>query len=213
MKEKFNLQGMPNFWYAASFLCLISVIIVSTSSCKNVDSPSANHFVDTTGHQNDSVINCISPKLETLYLQNDSTYPQLDSIINQTGSKHKLIVQFRIDRVQKKFTLGIWPSKEKNQQIDTNRMQVLKIKPSPAAAGMDLMKDFSYVFMGDQQIGGKTYFILRTHVNDPAFRYIIFKPRIIPGNHVIYDISTSTDLVSDGTLIGSTNPSPPKDAL
>jgi hypothetical protein len=212
MKEKFNLQGMPDYWYSASFFCLC-MIIISTFSCKNVDSPSANHFVDTTPQQNDSVNNCISSKLETLYLQNDPGNPQLDSIINQTGSKNKLIVQFRIDRTQKKFTLGIWPSKSKNQNIDTNRMQVLKIKPSPAAAGMDLMKDFSYVFMGDQQIGGKTYFILKTHVNDPAYRYIIFKPRIIPGNHVIYDISATGSLETDGDMIGSTNPSPPKDAF
>lgn len=150
----------------------------------------------------------ISTNLSTLYLQNDAGNPQLDNLITKSTHNDKLIVQFYYSQ-SKRLSIGLWPASFGNINIDTARVERLQ----SLKKGHFNLKGHN-IFLGDQQIDNATISRLRNILNDPNHKYIFFRPRMITGNHVVYDISSGSTLDDESlTEIGTTNPSPPKDAF
>lgn len=191
------------------------IFLLSVISCNSANDSESGTSTDTakkpagTSTESKTKTNAqanMSTNLDILYIQNDSAKPQLDNLITKPQHKEKLTIQFH-HTDSGKLTIGLWPSKKKNQNIDTSKVEIAK-----NLRGHFDISNYN-IFLGDQQIHDTIIAKLRTVLFQPQHKFIFFTPRMVPGNHVVYDISSGGDLTTTSvSSFGSTNPSPPKDA-
>ena len=132
------------------------------------------------------------------------------------STAEKLIAQFHYGG-DGKLAIGLFPSKKKNQAI--GKEYILDFdsakKYGVVFQGNDKRKleplDISKlnIFLGDQEISEGDFEALKKQIDKKGPIYFI--PKMVPGNHVTYDMATETTTEGELEVFGSANPSPPKD--
>ena len=213
MKENFRWQGKQQLEHKTYFTPIIyfAFLTIFIGSCTNQpkqEEAPKNALASTESQiqHEDSSNSIMSTQLDILYLNNTTANPQLDILMNRSGSKEKLICQFYL-RNNGKITMGIYPAKKKNQDIDRANVQMLT---NGRFSGQDVSR--GELFFGDQEITGTAYTKLKAIVNTAGNEFIVFTPTL-SGNHIRYEITSVGSLSAlNATAVGFTNPSPPKDA-
>jgi len=196
------------------FLIAFSATGFSTNRLVNHDRSNASAIRHSTIPPEPPVI---EDKLYDLVLNNfihplhpDSN--QLQKLLKLTDKNHeKLVLQFYID-ASSQLTLAAYVGHKKRQSFEPTP-QILKVRENSAII-VDVSKN---IVLTDQEISMNKNDIktLRTKINDPTYKYIIFRPRK-DGDHIVFDLYYTSDLRNklfvDQNLGISTNPSPPKDA-
>jgi hypothetical protein len=178
----------------------------------------------------------ITGKLNVLYLENylgdgsDNPHAQLQKLLEPEGRpghprKDKLIFH-SYHNTDNYLTYGIWPTENGPRKFDNTQVQILKV----GGESGDVITGQEFYF-GDQQLVEADISVLKTLINQPEAKYILFKPLIITVEdsyhnsvtHLFYQLykSTSNNIYSftdkyliqktsaTGTIPVQTDPSPP----
>jgi hypothetical protein len=161
----------------------------------------------------------ILDELYDLVLKNFKDSNQLELLLPEKNKRHKkLIFQFYLNGTDT-LKLAAFVGKKRRRKFDST-FQILSVW-APRNFHQNLAG--KKVFLNDQEISTekenhhKNIKTLRSWINKPDKKYIIFRPRLDDKNHIFFElIPVDSIKIVDVTTKANdaivTNPSPPKDA-
>jgi hypothetical protein len=207
--------------YPAKLFVVLSVFLIVTLSMTNKklrgnDGKQKTYGPVTIKNEPPAIVD----KLFDLVLENWDApgHNQLAMLLLPKNPKHKkLFLQFYLNS-SGDISLAAYVGKKRRRKFDP-APQILTVR-----ASRDVQVDLSgkHIYLSDQEIstekqnGEKNINTLRSIINDPKYKFIIFRPRLEPNDHIVFDLYYTDDaskaFTADTFLNVSTNPSPPKDA-